>query len=84
MKKIKFEKSLHIVYVSVACYSVCICVCTLYICKLLIRNIFGHGMESHTILLYIDSIFTLQNFTSSKLIETYFFSVLIQTVKFNE
>ena len=30
------------------------------------KNIFGHGIKLHTVLLYIDSIFTIQNFTSSK------------------
>ena len=29
------------------------------------QNIFGHGVKLHTVLLYIDSIFTIQDFTSS-------------------
>ena len=30
------------------------------------KNILGHGIKSHTVLLYIDSIFSMQDFTSSK------------------
>ena len=29
------------------------------------QNIFGHGVKLHNVLLYIDSIFTIQDFTSS-------------------
>ena len=39
---------------------------TLYMFKVLIKNIFGHGIKLHTVLLYIVSIFTIQDFTSSK------------------
>ena len=45
------------------CIHLCI---TLYICKVLIKNIFGGGLKLHTVLLYVDSIFTIQDFTSSK------------------
>ena len=50
MKKLKISQPLHIANVSVPCYSVCtgICVFTLYMCKVLIKNIFGHGIKLHT------------------------------------
>ena len=35
-------------------------------CKVLIKNIFGHGIELLAILLYGDSIFTIQDFAFSK------------------
>ena len=35
-------------------------------CKVMIKNIFGHGMKLHTVELCIDSILTIQDFTSSK------------------
>ena len=35
-------------------------------CKVLIKNIFGHGIKLHTVLLYIDSIFTKQDYITFK------------------
>ena len=35
-------------------------------CKVLINNILGHGIKVYTVLLYIDSIFIIQDFTFSK------------------
>ena len=39
---------------------------TMAMCKVLIKNIFGHEIKLLTILLYRDSIFTIQDFAFSK------------------